>query len=348
MLPRHFAVYVKQRMVLLDILVVILELLQAVFVLARDIQHEKEPIDRREAGPIRRTTMDYATAYRRQPAERRALVETLLSEPILRDAVARAAVLATPDLRLPTRNAEFTAKLQQTEAQLAGQITDPLERQKEALARVADAYAAEYPGFQILQVIAAVQPAAEAKATFNTIAALAAQQPLRESATGARMETTVADTVSKDGPVIFAKPEAAAVYATISEAMAEKGATTYLAEAPEGITVKEILAKTPVEAAETLGGAGKLALFTEALAKEKAAAADAARTLTGAAPPPDVTRKLADAIARGDDAEAAVAAARSAIRNDRAKSAYLDAADTMIRTLGSDRALLFAGLKPGG
>jgi len=112
--------------------------------------------------------------------------------------------------------------------------------------------------------------------------------------------------------------------------------------------VKEILAKTPVEAAETLGGAGKLALFTEALAKEKAAAADAARTLTGAAPPPDVTRKLADAIARGDNAEAAVAAARGEIRNDRAKSAYLDAADTMIRTLGSDRALLFAGLKPGG
>lgn len=347
-LPRHFAVYVKQRLVLLDVLVVILEVLKVVLVLTRGTQSVNEPKDLQKAGPMKRTTMDYAVAYQRQPAEQRALVETLLSEPILRDNLARAAVLATPDLRMPTRNAEFMAKMQEIEAQLTGQIADPADRQKEAMARVADAYAAEYPGFQIMQIIAAIQPATEAKDTFGTIAALAAQQPLRDSATGARMEGTVADTVAKDGPVIFARPEAAAVYATMNEALAEKGATIYLAEAPEGVSVKEILAKTPVEAAEALGGASQLALFTEALAKEKAAAAEAARTLTAAPPPEDVTRKLAAAIARGDDAEAAVAAARSEIRNDRAKSAYLDAADTMIRTLGSDRALLFAGLKPGG
>lgn len=342
MLPRHFAVYVKQRLVLLDVLVMVIEILQAVVVLARDVQRAAAE-QRQPTADLKYSTSTYALAYQQQPAEKRAIAEAVFAEPLVRDAVARAAVLATPDLRVPVRNAEFAAKLQETEAKLAGQIADPAERQKEALARVSDAYAADHPGFQVMQVLAAVQPSAQAIATFEAISAEAVRQPLRDVTTGAPAKATVADIVTKDGPVVFARPEAASVYATMSEAVAEKDASTYLADAPKGMTVKEVLAKIPAEAAQALGGEAKLKAFTEAVAKDKAAAAAAARTLTDA-PPPDVTLKLADALARGQDAEAALASVRDEVGADRAKRAYLDAAGTMVRTLGADRTLRIAGL----
>jgi len=340
MLPRHFAVYVKQRMVLLDVLVMLLEVLQAMVVLVRDMQRDAAQPKDGIAG--QRTTKTYAMAYQKQPAEKRAIIEAAMAEPLVQDAVARAAVAATPDFRLATRNAEFTAKVQATEAQLATEVADPTARQQLALERVTDAYAVEHKGFEVMQVIAAVQPAAQARQTFGAISAQAVRQPLRDATTGARADSTVADSVAAGGPRVFAKEETAAAYASMNSALAEKSAASYAPGAPEGLTAKDIMAKPREEAAAALGGEARLTAFTEAMAKEKAEAAAAAETLTAAPPPPEVTAKLMEAVAKGQDATATLEAMKAEAGTDATKRAYLDAAGTMIRNLGTERTLLLA------
>ena len=341
MLPRHFAVYVKQRMVLLDVLVVLLELLQAVVTLARDTQ--RDAALKQESGTQTYGTATYYLAYAQQPAERRAMAEAVLAEPLVQAAVARAAVAALPDLRLPARNAEFSAKLAQEETALARSIADPAERQRQAMARVADSYAATYPGFAVVQLVAAVQPPDQAKAMVAAIAEQAAQQPLRDAVTGARAEGTVADSVAKDGTKVFADAKTASVYATLYEASAAKAAASYVEGAPEGITAADILAKPQAEAAQALGGDEKLAAFTAAMAKQAEASAAAAEAVTTAAQP-EVVAKLAAAVAAGQDSSQAVESVRASVGADAAKLQFLDGAKTMIDTLGASRALDVARL----
>jgi len=348
MLPRHFAVYVKQRLVLLDILVVLIELLQAMVVLARDIQRQaamQAPGTQRMV-----TTAAYRTAWSQQPAEKRALAEAALAEPLVRETLVRAAVLATPDLRVPARNTQFVETLAAAEASLADSIADPAARERVALDRVADAYAAEHPGFAVMQVLAAVQPAAETKATFADLRYQAAQRPLRDSS-GAIAEAMVADRVAAGRPALFETPEAVVAYGAMREALAARSARDYLAEAPAGITAAEVLARPPAEAARLLGGEDRLAAFTEAVTAERTKIAEAARAVTAAPPPPEVVTKVSEAVARGEDAATAIEAARAEAADDPARRAYLDGAATMLRTLGPQRALALARLgtmRPGG
>lgn len=340
MLPRHFAVYVKQRMVLLDVLVMLLEVLQAMVVLVRDMQRDATRPQNGIAG--KPTTRTYAIAYQQQPAEKRAIVEAAMAEPLVQDAVARAAVATTPDLRVPARNAAFAATLQETEARMATEVADPAARRQLALERVTDAYAAEHKGFEVMQVIAAVQPAAQARQVFGAISAQAADQPLRDATTGARAEATVADSVSAGGPRIFAKEETTAAYASMNSALAGKSAASYAPGAPEGLTAEDIMAKPPAEAAAALGGEARLKAFTDAMAKDKAEAAAAAETLTAAPPPPEVTARLAEAVAKGEDATATLEAMKAEAGTNASRRAYLDAAGTMIRNIGTERTLLLA------
>jgi hypothetical protein len=343
MLPRHFAVYVKQRMVLLEVLVMIIELLQAVVVLARDIQREASLAT--GASPGLTTTAAYRTAYLRQPAEKRALAEAALAEPAVRTAVVGAAALSSADLRVPARNTEFAAALEAQEASLAATIADPGERQRVALDRVADSYAAEFPGFQVVQVIAAVQPATQAKATIADLRFSAAQLPLRDrDATVA--EATVADRIAAGGPKTFETAEATIAFGAMREAVAAKSAKEFVPDAPEGVTAGAVMAKPPREAARILGGEDRLAAFTEAMSRERESAASVARAVTEAPPKEAVIAKVTEAVARGEDAAEAIEKERATAKTAKEK-ASLEAAATMVRTLGPARTLAIARLKPG-
>jgi hypothetical protein len=341
MLPRHFAVYVKQRMVLLDVLVMLLEMLQALVTVLRDMERGVLPADPDPKKKMLSTTQSYRSAWLSQPAEKRAIVEAAMAEPQIRDAMVNAATLSSADLRVPARNAAFATALADSEAALATQIADPTERQRVALERTTDAFAAEYPGFSVLQLVAAVQPAAQAKATIEAMQFKAAQQPLRDSS-GGIVDATVADSLATGGPRIFAKEEAALAYASMNGALAEKSAASYAPGAPEGLSAKEIMAKPRAEAAAALGGDARLKAFTEAMAKEKAEAAAAAETLTAAPPLPEVTARLVEAFAKGQDATATLEAMKAEAGADAGKRAYLDATGTMLRTLGTERTLLLA------
>lgn len=357
MLPRHFAVYVKQRLVLLDVLVVVIELLEAVAALARDMDRTVQTQSLAQAqtqapmtaaAPAQQmvTTQSYALAHRQQPAEKRAILEAALAEPMIRKAVAQAAVVAVPDLRVPERNAAFGRAVAEREAALAATIADPAERQREALAQVSDSYAAEHPGFQVMQLLAAVQPPAQAAAMVREIGAAGAALPLRDAVTGTRVTATVADQVTETAPRVFEKPEAAVAYGEMRRAVAEREAAAFVPDAPAGLSAKELLDKPQEEAVRLLGSEERLAAFTEAFRAETAKAAEAAVAITAAPPPREVTEALAKALESGQDPDAILEGARRAAAGDAARAAQIEAAATMVRTLGPARALALArGLK---
>jgi hypothetical protein len=369
MLPRHFAVYVKQRMVLLDALVLLLEILEATVLLLRDMLAEmdrappaQEPPTPAAAtptaptapgslqqsqqamtmAPSMTTTDRFRAAFERQPAERRAIAQALLAEPMVQKAVAQAAVVALPEFRVAERNTAFLDAVAARETALAPQIADAGERRRAALDQVADSYAAEHPGYQVVQLISAIQPASQARATVQEIAAAGAKSPLRDAATGARATETVADKVSEGGVRVFEKSDAAMAYGAMRAAVVEKPAKEFVADAPEGITAKEILAKPPEEAARILGSEEKLAVFTEAVRAETKGAAEAAVAVTDAPPPPEVTAALARAVEKGEDPSLLIASAKRAAAGDAAKLRAVEGAETMVRTLGAERTLALA------
>jgi hypothetical protein len=289
------------------------------------------------------TTAAYRAAYQQQPAEKRALAEAALAEPAVRNAMVSAAALSSSDLRVPARNAEFVQAVAAQEAALATEIADPAERERVALDRVADAYAAEYPGFEVVQVISAVQPPAAAKATIADLRFQAAQLPLRDqNATVA--EATVGDRVLAGGVQTFDKAEATVAYGAMREAVAEKSAKEFVADAPENVTVKEVLAKPPQEAARLLGGEDKLEAFTAAITKEREEAAVAAKAVAAAPPPAEVVAKVTEVAARGEDPIAALEKARDAA-TDPAARASLDGAAKLVRTLGVEKTLALTRIK---
>lgn len=350
MLPRHFAVYVKQRMVLLDVLVLLLELLEAVVTLVRDVDftaksqtlaQSQNPATGTAQQPMY-TTQSYALAYQQQPAEKRAIVEAALAEPLVQRTLAQAAVVAVPDLRMPERNAAFTRAVADREAALAVTIADPAQRQRAALAQVSDSYAAEHSGYQVMQILAAVQPPAQARAMIAEIDAAGTTSPLRDAVAGTRAKATVADSVTEAAPRVFEKAETAVAYGEMRRAVAEQEAKVFAPDAPAGLTAKEILAKPQEEAVRLLGSEERLAAFTEAFRAETTKAAEAAVAVTAAPPPRELTEALAKAVESGQDPALVLERAKVAAAGDATKAAQIEGAATMVKTLGTARTLSLA------
>lgn len=323
MLPRHVAVYVKQRMVLLDILFVLLEVLQALFELA---QQMRDNANGRATNGIA-TTADFRAAYQAQPAEKRAMVDAALAQPEIRTTVARAAVAAVPDLQVAARQEQFAAAVQAQDAQLATQIPDATERRRVALERVSDSFAAELPGFQVAQVLTAVQPPEAAETSLSAIRIEAAKRP------------QIAVAAPQGDVRVFADANAARLYGAVAAAANGRPASDLVAGAPADISVKDVLAKPEAEAARAVGGEANLAALRTALAAQKEEAAKAAEEVVAAPPSAELQEKLAAALAaEGGDAEKAVARVKTETAGDAAATAQLNRTEALVRAAGKQQA----------
>ena len=127
MLPRHFVVYVKQRLVLLDLLFYVLEILEFLFKFLSAFMAL--------AGGTKKAvkTAELRQQYLAQPADRRAMVEAVLAQPDVQANLVRAADLSGSGLSVSRRNQEFLAKVDTAEAGLANTIADPVERRRAAI-----------------------------------------------------------------------------------------------------------------------------------------------------------------------------------------------------------------------
>lgn len=291
MLPRHFVVYVKQRLVLLDLLFYVLEILEFLFKFLSAFMAL--------AGGTKKAvkTAELRQQYLAQPADRRAMVEAVLAQPDVQANLVRAADLSGSGLSVSRRNQEFLAKVDTAEAGLANTIADPVERRRAAIGQVADAYAAEYPDYQLMQVLAAVQPPQQ---TLIVVTKLSATRPTAKA-------ETLADELAAGGPPVFADADAQPLYADLRASLDERKVADYVEgadSATASLTVKDILARPPAEA-RLLLGADNYARFRDALQADRNAALAGAEAL-GKGVPQTLIVKVETAIDAGTPAAAAI------------------------------------------
>lgn len=277
MLPRHFVVYVKQRLVLLDLLFYLLEVLQFLIGFFAEIQRAAAGLSYKRSAL---KTEDLQVRYLAQPAEKRAIVEAVLAQPDVQEALVKAADLSGSGIALSSRNQDFVARVAATETTLAATVPDAAERRRIAVGRVADAYAAEYPDYQFVQTLAAIQPTQ----TLAVVDRLALTRANVASTT-----PTVADELAVDGPAMFADDDARRIYADLRTSLGGRRVAEYVQGSDSTLTVGEVLARPPAQA-ERLLGKDNYVKFREAYAADRSGALAGAETLAKGVPSGLATR----------------------------------------------------------
>jgi len=328
MLPRHFVVYVKQRLVLLDALFYIIEVLQFLLAFLSEIQSMASGAGSNKA--VR--TDELRTRYMTQPAEKRAVVEAVLAEPDVQASFVRAADLSGSDISVSTRNQEFKARVDSRDTALADTIRDPAERRRVAVDEVADSYAAEYPDYQMVQVLAAVQPAEQ---TLKVVDKLSVARPNGR-------QKTLADDLAGSGPAVIADRDALPLYAKLRAGLDARKLSDYMSDSVGGadptLTVRDILSRSPEEAERSLGADG-YARFRSAFQADRKAAIDGAEALAKGVPAATADRLEAD-IGAGTAPDVAIDRLKADTTTGSAARPALDHAATLLRVTGGNAAFL--------
>jgi len=298
-LPRSFVVYVKQRLVLLDLVFLMLELLEKFLKLFHDANGGQigtpgflatNPLPyaavsrQRVRAMTAATTNDFRIALRAQSESDQLLIRSTLAQPLVQELLLQTMVSATPTLAKGDRSQAFLDQVAVVSNEQPAAISDPKERQAIALGQVADAWAAEYPDAQVLQLLAAVQPAEQ---TLELVKRLGA-------APGPVAGPSVADGLEIKPPTRFESNTERVLYAGVRERLEERPIKDLALDLPEGslpdtalvgsLTVGDVLARSPEEAAKLLGGADKLDAVTKAFLGDRQAALEAASGLADGVP----------------------------------------------------------------
>lgn len=298
-LPRSFVVYVKQRLVLLDLVFLLLELLQKLinFVLRTSKEenrsNESSTNSQRQNAenlvtrfrPIKTgSSNDYQIALQAMSESDQLLISSTLAQPVVQELLLQTMVSATPALAKGDRSQAFLDQVAVVSNEQPAAISDPNKRQAIALGQVADAWAAEYPDAQVLQLLAAVQPAEQ---TLELVKRLG-------TAPGPVAGPSVADGLDLKPPTRFESNTERVLYAGVRERLEERPIKDLALDLPEGslpdtalvgsLTVGEVLARSPEEAAKLLGGADKLDAVTKAFLGDRQAALEAASGLADGVP----------------------------------------------------------------
>ncbi len=326
MLPRHFVVYAKQRIVLLDALFELLELLELLVKIFPQLVKANNATDAYvSTGAMR-------TAYQAMPAQRRALAQATLAHPTVQFALSRVVPLTDTDLAVSSRITAFEAQVDAQDTALQATVKDATQRRQMALDRVADSYAAVYPGYQFVQLLAATQPPADAEQAVLAIGDGAGALGSLSLAPSATAE----DASLAHGIPVFDTPEAAQLFAQLRSANAEKPVSSLVQGVTTTATVGQILTLSPAEATQLLGGAQNYAKFRDAYAgATKTAASSVTSVIT---PPAGLADKLHAALGQSSgDLVKALQSMRSASGTDAPTRRYLDQASSVATTLGAAR-----------
>jgi hypothetical protein len=263
-----------------------------------------------------------------QPAEKRAITVAVLGRPEVQDTLVQAADLSGSDLAVSGRNLAFRRDVDTVEAPLVFEIGDPALRRRTAVDQVADAYAAEYPDYQVMQVLAAVQPPTQTLAVVDKLAAGRA----------AGRQSTLADDLTAEGPKVFADNDSRSLYADLRYDMGERKVSDYVSEAKTELTAKEVLGRSPAEA-EAVLGTQTYQQFREAFTKDRAAATEGAEVL-GKGVPAAVADKVQAEIRAGATPEVAIEKVRADTSIAAESRPLLDSAATVLRITGGKAAVL--------
>ena len=351
-LPRSHVVYVKQRQVLLDLVFKMVELLQAL------VHGVTAALEQREAGGnqggtatnfttgfnlangnVAATTaisvVDYQAAFQSLCENDQQLIQVVLSQSVVQWLVGDVVRRTNPDWTRAGRSQALLDQVEKVSNDLPATIGSANQRQARALAQVADAWAAEYPDAQLLQLLAAVQPPEQ---TLDLVKRLgAAAKP--------EAGPTVADGLDLQPPARFGSRTERVLYAGVRQRLEERRIQDLALDLAEGslpdtarlasLTLGDVLARSPEEAARLLGGAEQLAAVTKAFLRDRQAALEAASGLAGGVPAELVAKVEAEVAAGGKPEEVL-----EQLRKDEQAKPEPDRNPELLRNLADARTLL--------
>lgn len=331
-LPRQFVVYVKQRMVVLDVVFRILEVFQA----AAEMLSPFRPKPDTAIVYPRYNTQKYHAAFRGLRIEDQSMLRSALAQPVVQSVLQRALAATTPTLFRTGRPQVFLDQFESAVKEVSSTISNLNERQTIALAQVADAWAAEYPEAQLFQFLAAVQPPQQ---FLGFVEKLKSTAP---SATG----PTVADGLELKPPTSFASNTDWVLYAGARQGLEERPIKDLVLDLPEGsrlpdtalvasLTVADVLARSPEDAAKVLGGADQLAAVTKAFLNDRQAALEASSSLADGVPAAVVAKVEAE-VAAGQKPEAVL----EKLKKEEEAKPLEERDNTLMRNLSNAETLL--------
>lgn len=353
-LPRSHVVYVKQRQMLLDLVFKMVELLQAIvslLVIAREQKGSSIYERRAMAGPpnssFARSDSEYAmtpdvdTDKYREALQSlcendQQLIKDVLQHPVVRRLVGQTFYRVAPNLFQANRSQALLDQVEKVSRDLPASIGPLKQRQTLALAQVVDAWAAEYPEAQVLQLLAALQPA---ELTLELVQQLG-------TASGPVVGPRVADGLDLQPPASFGSRTERVLYAGARQWLEERPIKDLVLDLPEGsrlpdtalvasLTVADVLARSPEDAAKVLGGTSNVEAITKAFLTDRQAALEASTALADGVPPAVVAKVEAE-VAAGQKPEAVL----EQLKQQEEEKPENERDNTLLRNLSNAETLL--------
>ena len=227
------------------------------------------------------------------------LIKDVLQYPVVSRLVVQSFYRFAPYLFQANRSQEIFDQYKKVTRDLPAPIGPLKQRQAKALAQVVDDLAAEYPEAQVLQLLAALQPT---ELTLELVQQLG-------TATGPVVGPRVADGLDLQPPVSFGSRTERVLYAGARQGLEERPIKDLVLDLPEGnrlpdtalvasLTVADVLARSPEDAAKVLGGAENVEAITKAFLNDRQAALEASSALADGVPAALVA-KVEAAVAAG-------------------------------------------------
>ncbi|MEW8398164.1 MAG: hypothetical protein AB2707_18575 [Candidatus Thiodiazotropha sp.] len=329
-LPRHFAVYVKQRMVLLDVIYVLFELFNQFLVFI-------DSFDRANSTTAPLSTQTFRDQHLAQAQAQQVAAQTALGTPLVREVIAYSAVTANPELASPAMWDGFFARVDAEEARLADQIDDPVLRRQRAFDLVADAQGMEVEGFDTIKVLIATQNPQAAEASLRSIQRAAKTMPALNER-GLPRGVSLNQELVHDGSVrVYERAGSRELWQAVNRGLKQQPATNLVGGARSDVTVGEVLKQPADEAGKLLGGREGVDELRQAVAPRLTKIAREIDTI--AANPPaakviDGFRK--NLVESGGDAVKALVKTQTQFKDDSAATAKLKRIKPIADLLGKD------------
>jgi hypothetical protein len=339
--PRPFVVYVKQRLVLLDLVLEVVETMQEL--VSSGLMGEFEADSSGKKAEL--SAAGFRAKVSSLPEAGQRKIRFIFAQKAVQELIVPIMAAEIPDVMKGNQAFRFLQGVEEAKNGLPPTIQDPGERSQRALVQLVDDWAAEYPDLQVLQFLAAVQPPEQT---------LALVRQLGSQTTS--FAGTVADELQIQ-PTPFRSEASRVMYSNVRRCL-EKRPLTEVVEGlppvglPTSLTVGDVLARSPQEAERLVGGAPNLEKVREAFLLDRQDAIKAAAGLADGVPQELLTRLQASIDSGGPPSKAIETVRQEEIAKPQKNEqllAKIGHTATLLR-LGGNRLEVLRGLRrqPGG
>lgn len=300
-IPRGFVVYVKQRLVLLDVLYLMLS------ILTRARRHYPA-VWASAAAPPTATVAGFMLSRGALAAVSetdRRMLRAAVDLPEMRRIIAESAVIAAPELADPALWARFHEGVTARTSALKGEEPDPEAARARAIEEVAESLAMERPAFEPVAALAIVLGPESAGRAIEDLERIGTGEVGRSVRRPGR---TVADARLGGAVPVFADERSRAIYGALRRGIDERPAADFVEGLKSPVRVGEILALDEAAGADRLGGRDRLTAFVGGVGGAIGNARESAETLGRTEADPPMRRRYGELLEAGAPPEKALSA----------------------------------------